>query len=365
MQNSVHNKFRDWCKTTPQEIADVMLCPWFDDCDITATKDPDSRDKYAGLRKWRDELLDRVDESLAKHGEDVTKIESPSWQILRMITETYQVIGDMRARYERAFGVSISSSDEAKPWFYVIVDDLDTQKYSIANMSQDISTMEQYNELHLHFYCNRNVFLGMRDVGMLDCLIPHESVHIWECIDTWNTGGRLMLTEKNGTHQTQALEYDRLHGKYAQQVSADTVNQYHHPVWGTELYSSMIERKRLYSDTIDWERHVTEFHMADSGLTYDEALELAHSTFFDLILGLLWREDIDKDPNIYEDIIETVGEELDDVAPAVHPIFNRWYQNLMKPQVAVMIAHMKASLSYSDNRELEPGTMADKIQITA
>ena len=338
-----------------------MHCPWFDDCDISTLGDA-KREQYTKLREWRDAMLDAVDKSIASDGEQKTRLELPSYQVLRMISEAYQVIGDMRSRYERAFGVNIQSTDvDKKAWFHVIVEDLDVKKHSIAHMSQDINTLKELDQCHMHFFCNRNVFLGMRDVGMMDCLIPHESVHIWECVHTWFTGGADAVMKKNEDHKRQALEYDRLHQEYQEMIAKDH-HKYHHPVWGTELYPSMIERKRLYSDTIDWERHVTEFHMADSGLTYDEALEMAHSSFFDFILGLLWEEDIASDASMYEDIIEAVEEELEQTAPAVRPIFNRWYQNLLNPSVALRIAHMKHSLAASQHQILDDsGTLADKL----
>lgn len=347
MQNSVVD-MKSYFATTPPELQNAMMCPWFDDCDITQTT-KQKQQEYQRLRQGRDLAIADAEAFLKEHGER-NLWRCGAWLLLQQVAEAYNVVIDMRARYERAFKTHCGGT-ERKTWFHVAISDRDITKNSIGHISLDLDDLEQTGEQHIQLFVHANAFIGFADIGMIEHVIPHESVHIWDCVERYAKNGADAVLQDSKVHREQGRAYDEEIKKYNAAWDNTTDPALKDPILAVETYHSLTLKKKLYSDLIDYERKVTRFYELDSGLTEYQAVEIAHSPFFDNMMYMLWQEDLAEE---YEDVIEDLKETLTQVSAPLRPIYGRWLSLLQSsPQQIIKLQQMKQQIANSKNQSLD------------
>tara|TARA_X000001382_G_scaffold23319_1_gene14199 strand:- start:679 stop:1725 length:1047 start_codon:yes stop_codon:yes gene_type:complete len=338
-------ELKEYFATTPAELQGVVRCPMFDDFDDSDLSPrhkevcDDQRQRFLQMMKGAE-----TDKYLFQNFIDMHR------HMMRSIIET-------RPMYENTYGAIIPNTSRGLP---VITPVLEMR--SIKDEHQDglhalggvgMDHQDEHESLMIGFMFSYDCLVALSGYGLEATIMTHEAVHLWEDVQLYHQGGVRAISDRVKDLKTGRAVYKKAREEWEEKHRNDP--QYYNVLTELPTYRAFVETKRLYSTLNPSEDIVTRVFADNHKLTYDEALEVAHAPFMDIMVQLV-TDDIKIDPiRLAKHMHRSV---LPFVTPRVKPLFKEVIKclrdhSLMSDKQSILETYYKVIKRWAEEAKRE------------
>lgn len=277
-------------KQHPAELSDVVRCPLFDDFDDSGLSE--RQKQLCKQDKGRLNFLFASSRNKTSAG----GYTSLGKFILQETQNILQIIIDTRPIWENARGKIHCQQDQLPllcPEVQITgMNDMPGAGKGYASLGGvgiDIGEHDEEKIPSIVYMFPLYSLFALSGYGVEPTIMTHEAIHAWDDIDTYHNKGIQGILDASKLSVATKKTYLEARKKWEDEHYNNA--HYFHPISKLPTYQGLTAMKKVYSTQNPAEHTVTEVFADAYQLTYDEAIELAHSPFMDTLVNLLMSED--------------------------------------------------------------------------